>query len=871
MKKVLSLVLVMAMVLSSMSFAFASTSFEDIADTDYAEAINALVALGIVTGYEDGTYRPEKTVTRAEMAKLLVEISGFGDLVAGSKSNFSDTQGHWADSWIALAAGKNIVIGTGDGKFTPDRAVSYDEAITMIVRALGYTDSCNEIKNMTWPTNFKVKAAELGLTDDVTMSATGADRGGVAQLLFNALEATLVTINTDGDVVKNMKNGEEIQLLSRIADLKEDYEITEDKVDPANKNFAGELIDLKPYMFQFLEVYLNDDDQVVYIKDNNSLVVEGEVDDVVVASDDKSATLTVDPATGNDVDIDFDLDDGPFKTDNGKNIGKNLVFKNGTLNSDKIALEDLKDAESIKVVANDEDGNNNGKIEENEIRGFVVEQRTDVVRVEDEYEEGDDSLDGIYLPLNDDDDVDFDNLTVTGDATSLEDIQEDDIVVAYADKDGDDVTTLKLVVSRDTVEGRVTRIDGDTYYIDGEDYDLGSMPVDDNFALGDEGVFYLDHKGEIVAYDGDSAGPTDYAVVLGLKVGTTESDFGDVSVDDYPQIKLATQNGEAVVYDVETDVEKDGNNVVVDKPAKYTDKTPLLDTEKVTGKDYYNIVFKGEIVADENNDNKNDNILVKYKLNSDNRITKIELVQNLDDNAYPDSKLDLDKSTNEFVSNAVIFDAGDDDFDTVDVDDLPSDVIAFVVRNSNGDIEVLVAADGQVKSAKEVTYAYIYDVNPTYADDDTDEEVQYALLYTKGIDTEIKTTDSDTVIGAEGVFALDYDGELIDTATKVYMPTTATGIKALDEDGKLLTGSDKAYGYVMRGQPLDRSKKGLEMSPNQWYQMSEDAVVVKMDKENEADDVSKLSNVKYGENANEVVVYLNSDKEIDLILIMPSK
>ena len=180
MKKVLSLVLVIAMVLSSFSFAFAA-KFEDV-EGDYEEAVNVLSALGVIDGYEDGTYRPERIVTRAEMAKLIVQILGYGDLVAGSASNFADTQGHWADAWIALAAGRGLVIGTGDGKFTPDRQVSYDEAITMVVRALGYTDASNELKGMTWPTNFKVKASELDLLDGVKSAAGGADRGGVAQL-----------------------------------------------------------------------------------------------------------------------------------------------------------------------------------------------------------------------------------------------------------------------------------------------------------------------------------------------------------------------------------------------------------------------------------------------------------------------------------------------------------------------------------------------------------------------------------------------------------------------------------------------------------------------------------------------------------------
>ncbi|MDD4781437.1 MAG: S-layer homology domain-containing protein, partial [Tissierellia bacterium] len=140
MKKVLSLVLVIAMVLSSMSFAFASTP-TDIADSDYEKAINALVALDVVDGYEDGTYRPEKTITRAEMAKLLVEALGYGKLTEGAKSGFSDTQNHWADKWVAIASGTNLVVGYPDGTFKPDQVISYNEVLTMVIRALGYTDA----------------------------------------------------------------------------------------------------------------------------------------------------------------------------------------------------------------------------------------------------------------------------------------------------------------------------------------------------------------------------------------------------------------------------------------------------------------------------------------------------------------------------------------------------------------------------------------------------------------------------------------------------------------------------------------------------------------------------------------------------------
>ncbi|MDI9496466.1 MAG: S-layer homology domain-containing protein, partial [Bacillota bacterium] len=273
MKKVLSLVLVIAMILSSFSFAFAA-NFEDV-EGDYEKAINTLVGLGVVTGYEDGTFKPERIVTRAEMAKLIVEILGYGDLVAGSKSNFADTQGHWADSWIALAAGRGLVVGTGDGNFTPDRQVSYDEAITMIVRALGYTDDCNELKGMTWPTNFKVKAADLKLTKDVKIVGTGADRGGVAQLLFNALEANMVTVDTDGNV-NYVKDGEDNKILLNALAKKDRFVVAPKHLDKDDKAYMGDIVDLAPYMYQDIKVFVNDDDEVVYVTKVESEVKVGE-------------------------------------------------------------------------------------------------------------------------------------------------------------------------------------------------------------------------------------------------------------------------------------------------------------------------------------------------------------------------------------------------------------------------------------------------------------------------------------------------------------------------------------------------------------------------------------------------------------------
>ena len=835
MKKVLSLVLVIAMVLSSMSFAFAA-NFEDV-EGDYENAINTLVALGVVTGYEDGTYRPERVVTRAEMAKLIVEILGYGDLVAGSKSNFTDTQGHWADPWIALAAGRGLVIGTGDGKFTPDRTVSYDEAITMIVRALGYTDASNELKNMTWPTNFKVKAAELGLTKNVALSAAGADRGGVAQLLYNALGKVLVTVNSDGDVVKS-----EDELLSRLAELDEDFDVSEEILDPNNKNYAGDLVDLAPYMFQNLKVYLNDDDEVVYVKGSNSLVYEGTIDDV--DDDDEDTTIAIEDANGKikKVTIANEVIENPIDVE---------VFENGKVKDELIAYEDLLDTETIKIVAmDDEDGN--GKIEEAEIQGIVTTLRTKVVRIEKEYVDGKDSIDGIKLPLDSDDEVDLANLHISGDAEVLEDIEVDDIVTVYAAEDNDVVT---LVVTRNVVEGKVTKVtDKDTVSVSGTSYDLSSKSLVANWALelGDEGYFFLDQFGDIADFEGDSVGPTDYAVVISSADGEAEARFG-ASVGVYPELKLATQDGEEVVYELVIKLNSDGtvkDTVVIDDadffvgPAAddddYDDEDPITITEEFPLDEFW---------------------LIQYSLNSDGRIDEIEKIAEVTD--YADgtatlSNIDLDKD--ELADGVVVFDAGDD-FGVIDIDALGKKFVAYPVENKYGDIEVLVVNKGEVDDAATTIFAYLNKVTRTYNDDG--DKVNVYTVYVDGVKKDILTDDDDDAIATYNyAISFDYNGEVIDESDVAHdlvgVVATATAINA----GKARIELD-----VPVGATYDDGTVTPASLADGWYRLSEHATIVIVEEATTGYSVDKIADLYDIDEDDVIEVFFNTDGEIDLIVI----
>ncbi len=110
-----------------------TNGYTDVAsDAWYNTAVSTMTKAGIVDGYPDGTFRPDAPITRAEMAKI---ISLFAKLDKG-ESRFSDIAGHWAEAYIKLAAGNGWIAGYPDGTFGPQRNITRAETATMINRVL---------------------------------------------------------------------------------------------------------------------------------------------------------------------------------------------------------------------------------------------------------------------------------------------------------------------------------------------------------------------------------------------------------------------------------------------------------------------------------------------------------------------------------------------------------------------------------------------------------------------------------------------------------------------------------------------------------------------------------------------------------------
>lgn len=204
MKRLVSLVLALSMVLGLCATSFAAT-LSDVENTKYAAAVEALIELEVVAGYPDGTYRPAKEVNRAELAKMIVISMGLDEDAERAQADniFTDESlkdGEafaWARGYVNTAAGAGVIKGYPTGEFKPEKTVTYAEALTMMLRALGYGNVMEE--EGTWPTNAILKAKELELTDDVKYnnSSDGAVRGDIAILLWNMLRTPMWKITSE--------------------------------------------------------------------------------------------------------------------------------------------------------------------------------------------------------------------------------------------------------------------------------------------------------------------------------------------------------------------------------------------------------------------------------------------------------------------------------------------------------------------------------------------------------------------------------------------------------------------------------------------------------------------------------------------------
>jgi hypothetical protein len=198
-KRALSLALATVMTMGLMVVG-SSASYSDVVATDNVEAIEVAQAVGVMVGDDNGNFNPTQQVTRAEMATVMANLLGLNvDSFKGASLSFTDVP-DWAVPYVAACAADGIVSGYSSTNFGSNDTVTAAQAGLMVLKALGYFQNANDFGS-DWQLSTIKQADKAGLYDGITASATDAlTRNDVAQLVLNALEATMVEVDGNSGV-----------------------------------------------------------------------------------------------------------------------------------------------------------------------------------------------------------------------------------------------------------------------------------------------------------------------------------------------------------------------------------------------------------------------------------------------------------------------------------------------------------------------------------------------------------------------------------------------------------------------------------------------------------------------------------------------
>lgn len=163
----------------------AASAFPDVdEDAEYAEAVEVLSDMGIMVGDESGHFNPDKPVTRTEMAAIICRVLGETENLPTDGSLFPDVaDSFWGSGYIMKAVAFGIIKGYEDGNFHPNDTVTYAQALTMVVRAMGLEETAIELGG--YPGGYIKVAEENGFAGEFTANQHDLlMRWQVAEIIF---------------------------------------------------------------------------------------------------------------------------------------------------------------------------------------------------------------------------------------------------------------------------------------------------------------------------------------------------------------------------------------------------------------------------------------------------------------------------------------------------------------------------------------------------------------------------------------------------------------------------------------------------------------------------------------------------------------
>ncbi len=213
MKRQIAVVLtVLLLITVAMPVSIAAAGFSDVEGKPYEKAVEVLRAIGITEGRSETEYAPEESLTRAEAVTFVLRLMGIAETGTAAPSFKDVPESHFAYKNIGLAQQMGIVNGVSETAFSPDEAVTYPQAVKMLIGVVGYSVQAEAAGG--YPGGYLAKASQLGL-----LAGTDSDgeitRGSMAMLMYNALDIPLLEKTNYGDEAYSYGSDEDNTVLSR--------------------------------------------------------------------------------------------------------------------------------------------------------------------------------------------------------------------------------------------------------------------------------------------------------------------------------------------------------------------------------------------------------------------------------------------------------------------------------------------------------------------------------------------------------------------------------------------------------------------------------------------------------------------------------
>lgn len=643
-KKVISSVAALTMVASSVA-AFA-VDFPDVESTaSYAQAVQELSALDVISGYDDGTFGPDKLVTRAEITKMIVDaLAERSSAEASTESTkFADVSAdHWAKGYINQGVANGFIAGMSDTEFDPDANVTYVQAQKMLVSAIGYETYAQAQGG--WPTGYKTYAASLDITKGISgiTDSTELTRAQVAQMIDNAMDAPLCVIaswktewngsKTPNLEVRDGKEGRAYETLftekhdaykvyGRVTETSKTGSVDNDKVTfqvEKADNFDDEEVKADSPVSE--DMYIGDSKADNYLRTYSQALIQKNDDDeftilsIAAAAANKSVTVA-----SEDFDENKSTDEALYFFPAGTTKGSTkyqldttngvTIYINGVESSKSIAeLRDYLDKNetaSVTLQKETETGSTSTSAKYNTIMvsSYVTAIVDEVIDKTNETSVNFDTYSsGIQakMTVNKDDDNYTYSFKLDGKEIEAKDLQQNDVLNISYDTTGSfrESSFYDVIVTRNVVDGVKCTSRNDSkgeYTIGGTKY-KAAEGMDIDVETSTEYSLYLDHFGRIAKADENSVSKN-YGVLKNIykKAG-----------GDY-MAQIITKKGTEEEYKVDSDnvkayksylVKSDADGAVYDSTNKKTDAYPKQVVEYSVSSSSNKITIKnGGVIA----------------------------------------------------------------------------------------------------------------------------------------------------------------------------------------------------------------------------------------------------------------------------------